>query len=70
VLAKMNVIVDKAQYEKGRALKEDVSPVKITLQETVATGKVGNLAVDPAYLVFEPQEREYIQKLEIALKMF
>ena len=70
VLAKMKVVIDKAQYEKGRALKEDVSPVKKTLQETVATGKVGNLAVDPGYLVFEPQEREYIQKLEIVLKMF
>jgi hypothetical protein len=59
VLAKMNVVVDKAQYEKGRSLKEDISPVEKTLQETVATGKVGNLAVDPGYLVFTPQECEY-----------
>jgi hypothetical protein len=60
VLAKMNVVIDKAQYEKGRALKEDINPVEKTLQETVAAGTVGNLAVDPGYLVFTPQECEYI----------
>ena len=70
VLAKMNVVIDKAQYEKGRALKEDISPVKKTLQETVATGKVGNLVVDPGYLVFAPQECKYIWKSEIVFKKF
>jgi hypothetical protein len=68
VLAKMNVIMDKAQYEKGRSLKEDLNPVEKVLQEAVATGRVGNLAVDPGYLVFESQGCEYIYKSKIILQ--
>jgi len=65
VLATMNVIIDKMQYEKGRSLKEDLNPVEKVLQETVATGRVGNLAVDPEYLVFESQGREYLYEFKI-----
>jgi hypothetical protein len=55
----MNVVMDKAQYEKGRSLEEekegDDNLVKKALLETVTTGRVGNLAVDPEYFVFVPQ---------------
>lgn len=54
----MNVILDKAMYEKGRALKDnenDDKSVRRAIEETVTTGHVGALNVDPGYLVFEPQ---------------
>lgn len=54
VIAKMNVILDKAKYEKGRALKDEQKSVKKALEDTVSTGRVGALTVDPDYLVFEP----------------
>nr|CAD7442476.1 unnamed protein product [Timema bartmani] len=57
VIAKMNLIVDKAQFEKGRSLEtESVNPVEKALLDTVSTGRVGALTVNPEYLVFEPQE--------------
>lgn len=55
----MNVVLDKAMYEKGRALKTDEKSVRRAIEETVNTGQVGALNVDPAYLVFEPQSRKF-----------
>lgn len=55
----MNVVLDKAMYEKGRSLKNDEKSVKKAIEETVTTGHVGALNVDPFYFVFEPQSRTY-----------
>lgn len=72
VIAKMNVLFDKAAYEKGRSLRVDVdnrigeateesesvdgSIVKRAIQDSLVSGKVGSLAVDPNYLDFEALE--------------
>lgn len=71
VVAKMNVLFDKAAYEKGRTLETEVRSndlneseeemregklVKRALLDSVTTGKVGSLSVDPNYLDFEPVE--------------
>ena len=53
----MNLQVDKATAEKGRSLSDEVDSnreVHEILQESVRSGKVGNLKVDPGSLVFEP----------------
>jgi hypothetical protein len=63
----MNVMFDKAAYEKGRSLKpeettlNDVNDnegkvVKRAIQDSIAAGKVGALTVDPNYLDFRPLE--------------
>lgn len=53
MVAKMNLIVDKDEG-KGRALKpEDTEAMaRGALKETLSTGQVGSLRVDPQYLVF------------------
>ncbi|XP_030757105.1 uncharacterized protein LOC115882976 isoform X4 [Sitophilus oryzae] len=62
IVAIMNVQLDKAVLEKGRALsssdmKNTDEQVHKIVQESVGSGRVGNLKVDPQYLVFEPQSR-------------
>lgn len=69
VIAKMNVLFDKAMYEKGRSLdtsarvnqvesvkekEEDGKSIEKAIKESLASGKVGSLSVDPNYLEFEP----------------
>lgn len=71
VIASMNVLFDKAAYEKGRSLKSDVDndissddesdqkdgkAVKKILKDSLVSGKVGSLSVDPNYLDFEACE--------------
>lgn len=71
VIASMNVLFDKAAYEKGRSLKSDVENdivsedtseqqdgkvVKKILKDSLVSGKVGSLSVDPNYLDFEALE--------------
>jgi len=84
MVAKMNLIFDKEEYEKGqakleknktvvavagissaststkdnddKATKHDGAIVKRALLESLATGKVGSLTVDPNYLDFEALE--------------
>lgn len=56
VIAKLNLELDKAQLERGRSLEDSQTSVEQVLQETVAAGRVGALTLDPAYLVFEPQQ--------------
>lgn len=55
----MNLQLERPLAEKGRALADDTSAmdekVHKLLQESVGSGRVGNLKVDPQYLVFEPQ---------------
>lgn len=68
----MNVLFDKAAYEKGRSLRTDVDNrisgttddsetvdgniVKRAIQDSLVSGKVGSLSVDPNYLDFEALE--------------
>ena|SRR5690349_14779372 len=64
VIAKMNVLFDKATYEKGRSLdtnnnkvvdeKDEGKAIEKAIKESLATGKVGSLSVDPNFLDFEP----------------
>lgn len=58
IIAVMNLQLDKAAAEKGRALNspEDTDEqVHKVVQDSVGSGRIGNLKVDPQYLVFEPQ---------------
>lgn len=86
VIARMNVLFDKAMYEKGRSLdttndklvdeKDEGKAIEKAIKESLASGKVGSLSVDPNFLDFEPlgskkknerkcekQEMEMTQKL-------
>lgn len=64
VIAKMNVLFDKATYEKGRSLdtnnnkavdeKNEGKAIEKAIKESLASGKVGSLSVDPNFLDFEP----------------
>lgn len=61
IIAVMNLQLDKAAAEKGRALNspEDTDEqVHKVVQDSVGSGRIGNLKVDPQYLVFEPQSRK------------
>lgn len=63
IIAKMRLLLDKASYEKGRSLDpvnnsvdviaDSEEQVKTAIKDTLAAGKVGNLNVDPGFLVFE-----------------
>lgn len=74
MIAKMSAFYDKADYEKGRSLKSDIDneiPAKDTnlpmngdiiekaIKDTIASGKVGALNVDPSYLDFVALECEF-----------
>lgn len=64
VIAKMNVLFDKAMYEKGRSLdtnknklvdeKDEGEAIEKAIKDSLASGKVGSLNVDPNFLDFEP----------------
>lgn len=64
VVARMNVLFDKAMYEKGRSLdtnnnklvdeKDEGKAIEKAIKESLASGKVGSLSVDPNFLDFEP----------------
>lgn len=64
VIAKMNVLFDKAMYEKGRSLdtnknklvdeKDEGEVIAKAIKDSLASGKVGSLSVDPNFLDFEP----------------
>lgn len=63
VIARMNVLFDKAMYEKGRSLdtsdnkldeKDEGKAIEKAIKESLASGKVGSLSVDPNFLDFEP----------------
>lgn len=76
MIAKMNVLFDKAMYEKGRSLDttsaassnqvdgentkdEEGKSIERAIKESLASGKVGSLSVDPNYLEFEPLASKY-----------
>lgn len=60
----MNVLFDKATYEKGRSLdsnnnkpgddKDEGEAIEKAIKNSLASGKIGSLSVDPNYLDFEP----------------
>lgn len=54
----MSLQLDKAMTEKGRSLSHTTDReenVKLLLQDSVKTGKIGRLSVDPAYFVYETE---------------
>lgn len=61
LVTQMRVLFNKTAYDKGRALNsrsnsidlDDGEIVKRAIRETLTTGKVGSLQVDPNYLDFE-----------------
>lgn len=75
MIAKMNVLLDKAVYEKSRPTEvtgkkadpetEDQADshagddIKKALLDSLVSGKVGSLSVDPNYLDFEALECKY-----------
>jgi hypothetical protein len=75
VIAKMNVLFDKAMYEKGRSLdtsdnklvdeKDEGKSIEMAIRDSLADGKVGSLSVDPNYLEFEPLAGECNRDVEI-----
>lgn len=60
----MVVLFDKEMYEKGRSLdtnnnepvnkKDEGESIEKAIKESLASGKVGALSVDPNFLNFEP----------------
>lgn len=65
VVALMNLQMDKNTIEKGRSLNDPDQTERYnkevykTIQESVNSGRVGALKLDPQYLVFEPQSCKY-----------
>lgn len=75
MIAKMNVLLDKAVYEKSHAAdasSKNTDPeteeqanshagddIKKALSDSLVSGKVGSLSVDPNYLDFEALECKY-----------
>lgn len=63
LIAVINLQLDKALAEKGRSLSENdqqMDSLKALLQNSVETGRVGALKVDPGYLLFEPESCKFI----------
>lgn len=70
----MNVLFDKAAYEKGRVVKteennelrdaesssvDDGKVVEDTIRNSIQSAKLGALTVDPGYLHFRTLERKF-----------
>lgn len=67
LIALFNLQMERPGTDKGRSLAENMNEIdekvhKI-LQESVGSGKVGNLKLDPQYLVFEPQSSKKFLKI-------
>lgn len=73
VIAKMNVLFDKATYEKSQSVKsgesnelkegepeeeEDGKVIKDTILNSIQSAKLGALTVDPGYLYFRTLDRK------------
>ncbi|VEN42624.1 unnamed protein product [Callosobruchus maculatus] len=60
LVAAMNLQLERPLADKARALAEDTSAmdekVKRVVRESISSGRIGNLKVDPQYLVIEPQK--------------
>ncbi|GLV40155.1 nahoda [Carabus blaptoides fortunei] len=58
VVAQMNLRYDKETVEKGRSLEDEnghFNEINKLLEDTIVTGQVGALRVDPEYFAFEAQ---------------
>lgn len=69
LVAHMSVILDKSTKKDddddddvADAKRRTDSTVKSTLQDVVASGRVGSITVDPSYLLFESQLGESSQQ--------
>lgn len=68
MIAKLQAMFDKDDYEKGYAVTTNNIPleesmkngevIEMALRETIASGKVGSLTVDPQFLDFKALECE------------
>ncbi|KAG8257393.1 hypothetical protein J6590_051092 [Homalodisca vitripennis] len=56
VIAKLSLELDEAKLERGRSLEDSQESVVQVLNETVISGKVGSLTLDPQYLKVDPVE--------------
>lgn len=66
MIAKLQAMFDKDDYEKGYAVATNNIPsekamkdgevIKMALMDTIASGKVGSLTVDPQFLDFQALE--------------
>lgn len=77
MIANMNVLFDKAAYEKGTIkteipndISEAESPddgkiVESTIRESIKTEKLGSLNVDPTYLHFRALECKSLSSVNI-----
>lgn len=67
----MNLQLDKSVVEKGRSLADpDQSEsynkeVYKTIQDSVNSGRIGALKVDPQYFVFEPQSCKFLKHVSL-----
>lgn len=73
MVAKLQAMFDKSDYEKGHALATNMvgddnseaaksgDTVRAALLDKISTGKVGSLTVDPQFLDFEALECKYFQ---------
>ena len=59
VIARMNLELDEAKLDRGRSLEDSHESVVQVLNETVISGKVGALTLDPQYLKVEPIQSKY-----------
>lgn len=67
VLAVMSLQLDKAAMDKGRSLNEvEDEEIEKIIKDSLLSGRVGALKVDPASLVFEPQSSKCIRKKKIS----
>lgn len=55
----MSLELDEAKLERGRSLEDSHETVVQVLNETVISGKVGALTLDPQYLKVEPLQSKY-----------
>lgn len=74
----MNVLFDKATFEKSRAVKneqsnelrepdtneDDGKVVEDTIRNSIQSAKLGALTVDPGYLHFRTLERKHLNLIE------
>lgn len=72
MIAKLQAMFDKDEYEKGHALATNTIPqdvkesamkngdiIKMALLDKITSGKVGSLTVDPQFLDFQALECKY-----------
>lgn len=55
----MSLELDEAKLDRGRSLEDSHDSVVQVLNETVISGKVGALTLDPQYLKVEPLQSKY-----------